>query len=305
MSTVRIGTRASPLALWQANHVADRLRREHPGLAVELVEIQTTGDRVQGVPLSSFGGEGVFTKAIQNALLEERVDLAVHSLKDLPTLVMPELTLAAVPPRGPSGDVLVSHRHKSFEALPQGAQVATSSLRRRAQVLHRRPDLRLVEIRGNVDTRLRKLDEQGLDALLLAEAGLRRLGLERHITEVLNPAWLFPAVGQGALGIECRTSDANTQVLLEPLDDAPTRAAVLAERSLLRTLGGGCHVPVGARTHYTPDRLALRGTVLSPNGVRRIEADLAGPPEQAEDLGIELAQKLLAQGARELLEAGQ
>lgn len=303
MSTLRIGTRASALALWQANHVADRLRREHPGLAVELIEIQTTGDRVQGVPLSSFGGEGVFTKAIQNALLDERVDLAVHSLKDLPTLVMPELTLAAVPARGPSGDVLVSKRHARFDALPPGARVATSSLRRRAQVLHRRPDLQLVEIRGNVDTRLRKLEEQGLDALLLAEAGLRRLGLDRHITEVLDPSWLFPAVGQGALGLECRTSDANTQVLLEPLDDAPTRAAVLAERSLLRTLGGGCHVPVGARTQITPERLTLRGTVLSPDGVRRIEADISGPPERAEDLGIELAQKLLGQGARELLES--
>lgn len=302
MNVVRIGTRGSPLALWQANHVADRLRQHHPGLAVELVEIQTTGDRVQGVPLSSFGGEGVFTKAIQNALLEERVDVAVHSLKDLPTVVLPELTLAAVPERGPSGDVLVSPKHRTFAALPPRAQVATSSLRRRAQVLHRRPDLRLVEIRGNVDTRLRKLEEQGLDALLLAEAGLRRLGLDRHITEILDPAWMFPAVGQGALGIECRTSDAATRILLEPLDDVATRSAVLAERSLLRTLGGGCHVPIGARTQYTPERLTLRGAVLSPDGTRRIAADIAGLPDRAEDLGIELAQSLLSQGARGLLE---
>jgi hydroxymethylbilane synthase len=301
MTTLRIGTRGSPLALWQAHHVADRLRAAHPGLGVELVEIQTTGDRVQTVPLASLGGEGVFTKAIQNALLEGRVDVAVHSLKDLPTIVTPELALAAVPSRGPTGDVLVSTRHASFAALPAGAVVATSSLRRRAQILNRRPDLKLVEIRGNVDTRLRKLVDQNLDAIVLAEAGLVRLGLERHITEVLDASWMFPAVGQGALGIECRADDADTKKYLEVIDDAATHAAVLAERAMLRTLGGGCHVPIGARSWVEPGRLTVVGTVLSPDGTRRIEATEAGLWTDAESIGSKLAIELSSHGAKDLL----
>jgi hydroxymethylbilane synthase len=300
MTSLRIGTRGSPLALWQANHVADRLRAAHPGLTVELIEIQTTGDQVRDVPLASFGGEGVFTKAIQNALLDRRVDVAVHSLKDLPTIVVPELTLGAVPARGPTGDALVS-KHRTFAGLPAGAVVATSSLRRRAQILHRRPDLKLVEIRGNVDTRLRKLQEQGLDAIILAEAGLRRLGLERHITEVLDATWMFPAVGQGALGIECRTDDEPTRSLLAPLNEDSTRAAVLAERAMLRTLGGGCHVPIGARSVVVRTTLTVRGAVLTPAGTRRIEAERSGPLGAAEEIGIELAKELLALGAKELL----
>lgn len=298
---VRIGTRGSPLALWQAHFVADRLRSLHPGLVVELVEIQTTGDQVQGVPLASFGGEGVFTKAIQNALLERRVDIAVHSLKDLPTVVVPELSLAAVPPRGPAGDALVSTRHASFAALPQGAVVATSSLRRRAQLAHRRPDLKLVDIRGNVDTRLRKLDEQNLDATILAEAGLHRLGLMSRITEVLDNSWMLPAVGQGALGIECRAEDSRTLALLQPLGDPATRAAVLAERAMLRTLGGGCHLPIAARTAVAGETVTLTGVVLSPDGSRRISA--SGSGTRAEDVGIALAEDLMRQGAKELLTA--
>jgi hydroxymethylbilane synthase len=304
MTSLRIGTRGSPLALWQANHVADRLRTAHPGLTVELIEIQTTGDQVRDVPLASFGGEGVFTKAIQNALLDRRVDVAVHSLKDLPTIVVPELTLGAVPTRGPTGDALVSTRHRTFAALPAGAMVATSSLRRRAQILHERPDLKLVEIRGNVDTRLRKLEEQGLDAIILAEAGLRRLGLERHITEVLDATWMFPAVGQGALGIECRTDDEATRSLLAPLNDVSTRGAVLAERAMLRTLGGGCHVPIGARSVVKREALTVRGAVLTPDGTRRIVAERSGPLGDAEEIGIELAKELLALGAKELLHVG-
>ena len=301
MTTLRIGTRGSPLALWQAHHVADRLRAAHPGLDIELVEIQTTGDQVQSVPLASLGGEGVFTKAIQNALLDRRVDVAVHSLKDLPTIVTPELTLAAVPSRGPTGDVLVSTRHASFAALPAGAVVATSSLRRRAQILHRRPDLKLVEIRGNVDTRLRKLAEQKLDAIVLAEAGLVRLGLERHITEVLDASWMFPAVGQGALGIECRADDVDTKKFLAAIDDAATHAAVLAERAMLRTLGGGCHVPIGARSRVEPERLTVVGAVLSPDGTRRIEATATGSWNDAESIGNRLASDLSERGAKELL----
>jgi hydroxymethylbilane synthase len=298
---VRIGTRGSPLALWQANHVADALRRADPGRAVELVHIQTAGDVVRDVPLAQLGGDGAFTKEIQRALRAGRVDVAVHSLKDLPTFAVDNLVLAAVPPRGPAGDALVSRRHRSFAELPAGAAVATSSLRRRAQALHRRPDLRLVDIRGNVETRLRKLAEQDLDALILAQAGLVRLGLGGHITEILNPSWMLPAVGQGALGLECRADDAGTLALLRPLDDPPTRQAVLAERALLRGLGGGCQVPVGAATVVQDVELTLRGVVIRPDGGRRVEGRVAGPLAAAAELGGQLAELLLAQGARELL----
>jgi hydroxymethylbilane synthase len=300
---LRIGTRGSPLALWQAHHVADRLRAAHAGLRIELIEIQTIGDQVQTVPLASLGGEGVFTKAIQNALLDRRVDVAVHSLKDLPTIVTPDLTLAAVPTRGPTGDVLVSTRHASFAALPAGAVVATSSLRRRAQILHRRPDLKLVEIRGNVDTRLRKLIDQNLDAIVLAEAGLVRLGLDRHITEVLDASWMFPAVGQGALGIECRADDTDTKKILAAIDDPGTHGAVLAERAMLRSLGGGCHVPIGARSRIDAGVLTVVGAVLAPDGSRRIEATLGGKLDAAESIGNDLAKMLAERGAGDLLAA--
>src|SRR5438128_554703 len=225
---LHIGTRGSRLALWQANHIADLLRAAVPGIEIELVEIETAGDQVRDVPLAQIGGEGVFTKAIQQAVLARRVDVAVHSLKDLPTIPVAGLVLAAVPLRGPSGDVLVSKRHQAFAKLPPGATIATSSQRRKAQLLHRRPDLKLVDIRGNVETRLRKLSEQNLDGLILAQAGLERLGLGHVITEMLDPSWMLPAVGQGALGLECRASDRPTLDLLEPLNDLPTRLSVLA-----------------------------------------------------------------------------
>ncbi|HVS34318.1 MAG TPA: hydroxymethylbilane synthase [Gemmataceae bacterium] len=300
-SPLRIGTRGSPLALWQANHVADRLRPLAEPRPVELVQIETSGDAVRDLPLSQIGGEGVFTKEIQRALLMDVIDVAVHSLKDLPTIAIDGLTLGAVPARGPAGDVFVSRRHPRFDALPQGAVVATGSLRRRAQALHRRPDLKLASIRGNVETRLRKLDEQGLDAIILAQAGLERLGLSGQITELLDPSWMLPAVGQGALGLECRTDDAATRSLLAPLNDGPTRQAVLAERALLRGLGGGCLVPIGAIGFVEGDRLTLRAAVLAPDGSRRV-ADMAeGPAEEAEAVGHRLAERMLAQGAREVL----
>jgi hydroxymethylbilane synthase len=298
---LRIGTRGSPLALWQANHVADLLRPRAAPRPVELVLIQTTGDRVQDRPLAQIGGDGLFTKEIQRALLAGTADVAVHSLKDLPTLPVEGLVLAAVPRRGPTGDAFVSRRHRTFAGLPPGAVVATSSLRRRAQLLHRRPDLRLVEMRGNVETRLRKLDEQGLDALALAQAGLERLGLAAAITELLDPAWMLPAVGQGALGLECRADDRETLGLLEPLNDVPSRQAVLAERALLRGLGGGCLVPIGAAARVEGGTLALRGAVLSPDGRERIAGQAEGPAAGAEALGRRLADDLLARGARALL----
>ncbi|HZV06715.1 MAG TPA: hydroxymethylbilane synthase [Gemmataceae bacterium] len=301
MNPLRIGTRGSPLALWQARHVAERLRPFAQPRSVELIEIETSGDRIRDMALTQIGGDGVFTKEIQRALLAGSVDVAVHSLKDLPTTFFAGLMLAAVPERGPSGDAFVSRKHRSFDELPAGAIVGTSSLRRRSQALHRRPDLNLVNLRGNVETRLRKLDEQELDAIILAEAGLQRLGLGSSITELLDPQWMLPAVGQGALGLECRTDDADTQALLDRLNDQPTRQAVLAERALLRGLGGGCLVPVGALSRIEGDRLHLRGAVLTPDGKLRVAAEHSGAAAEAEVVGQQLAGMLLASGARELL----
>jgi hydroxymethylbilane synthase len=278
-----------------------RLRPLLGSRPVELVEIQTAGDQARDVPLPQIGGEGVFTKEIQRALLDQRVDVAVHSLKDLPTMPVAGVVLAALPPRGPVGDAFVSHCYSNFAALPADAVVATSSLRRRAQLLHRRPELRLLPIRGNVETRLRKLTEERLDALVLAQAGLERLGLGREIREILDSAWMLPAVGQGALGIECRDDDAAIVDLLRHLDDRCTRQAVLAEREFLRFLGGGCQVPIGALGCCIGQTLTLRGVVLDPDGRQRVEGQVTGNAEEAESLGRRLGQRLLEQGANELL----
>jgi hydroxymethylbilane synthase len=300
--TLRIGTRGSPLALWQAHHVAGLLRAAHPELVLELVEIQTAGDQVRDVPLARLGGDGVFTKAIQQALQENRIDVAVHSLKDLPTISVANLTLAAVPARGPVGDAFVSQKHGSFDALPVGAVVASGSLRRRAQLLHRRPDLKLVDIRGNVETRLRKLNESGVDAIILAQAGLQRLGLEKRVTEILDADWMLPAVGQGALGVECRCDDERALGVVGKINDSAACSAVLAERALLRGLGGGCQVPIAALTTMRDDRLTLRGAVLSPDGRQRIVGELSRSAREPQALGQALADQLLAQGARRILE---
>ncbi|HEV3386766.1 MAG TPA: hydroxymethylbilane synthase [Gemmata sp.] len=300
-TSLRLGTRGSPLALWQVNHVADRLRPVVAPQAVELVLIETHGDRDQASALSAMGGFGVFTKAIQNALLENRADVAVHSLKDLPTIPTDGLELTAVPPRGPTGDAFVSRKYRRFDDLPEGARVGTSSLRRRAQVLNRRRDLKLIELRGNVDTRLRKLDEQELDAIILAEAGLVRLGLAERITELLDPSWMLPAVGQGAIGLECRSDDELTRHFVEALRDPDTFARVSAERSMLYALGGGCLVPIGATSKVADGILTVRGAVLSPDGRRRVVATHTGPMTAPLALGQELAAMLLAEGAGELL----
>lgn len=300
MNPLRIGTRSSPLALWQANHVADRLRPLVAPRFVELVHVQTEGDRDQAASLAHIGGRGVFTKEIERALLDGRVDVAVHSLKDLPTQPVEGLVLAAVSERGPAGDVLVAGRVTRFDDLPPGARVATGSLRRRAQLLYRRPDLRLADIRGNVETRLRKLRDEGYDALVLAEAGLERLGLS-VATEVLDPAWMLPAVGQGALGIECRAGDEATRNLLNNLEHPPTRHAVEAERSLLYHLGGGCQVPLGAIARVDGETLLLRSAVLAVDGSRRVGGEESGPVAESAAIGQRLADRLRSQGAAELL----
>ena len=301
LSPLRLGTRGSPLALWQAHYVADRLRPLLDDRPAELVRIETDGDRDQATALGAIGGFGVFTKAIQNALIGHRADVAVHSLKDLPTLPEDRLTLAAVPPRGPTGDAFVSTKHRRFDDLPAGATVGTSSLRRRAQLLNHRPDLKLVDLRGNVDTRLRKLDEQNLDAIVLAEAGLVRLGLADRIVEILDPEWMLPAVGQGAIGLECRADDTESREVVAGVTDPATWSRVLAERAMLEALGGGCLVPIGATSRYEDGVLTVRGAVLSADGKRRIVGTHTGPGDTPLAVGQELAAILLGEGAGEIL----
>jgi hydroxymethylbilane synthase len=301
---IRLGTRASPLARWQADWVAGRLRES--GVEVELVHITTQGDQVQTGPIGAIGGTGVFTKEIQRALLDDRIDLAVHSLKDLPTDPVEGLCLAAVPPREAPGDALVCSQHVgrapiTFDNLPPGARLGTGSVRRRAQLWHARPDLRMEDVRGNVDTRLRKLDEGQYDALVLAEAGLRRLGLADRITQVLPKSLILPAVGQGALGLEARVDDATTRACLAPLDDPDTHASVLAERALLAALRGGCLAPVGAWGRVEDGALHLTAAVMSGDGQTRLMANAVGQPADAANLGRDVAANLLDQGAAELI----
>jgi hydroxymethylbilane synthase len=298
---LRIGTRGSRLARWQSEWVAAELRRHHPGLDVVLVEIKTQGDRDRNSPLAAIGGAGLFTKEIQRALLDGRVDLAVHSLKDLPTLPAGNLTLAAVPPRESAADALIAPKHRSLDALPTGAHVGTSSLRRRALLLHARPDLRVENLRGNVETRLRAATEGALDAIVLAEAGLIRLGLGEHVTQQLSPPGFLPAVSQGALGLECRGDDSDTLDRVAPLDDPATRRAVTAERALLAALGGGCVVPLAALAREVAGQLALRAAVLDPDGRERLDASALGPLDDPESLGHHLAEDLRGRGADRLL----
>jgi hydroxymethylbilane synthase len=268
---------------------------------VTLVEVQTSGDQRSDAPLSQIGGEGIFTKEIQRSLLAGAVDVAVHSLKDLPTAPVEGLALAAVPPRGPVQDVLVSRDERRFHDLPTGSRIGTGSLRRRAQALHRRPDVQVTDIRGNVETRLRKLADGQVDALVLARAGLERLGLQGVITESLSLEWMLPAVGQGALGLECRANDRETIEIVKQLDHPASHQAVKAERALLAAVGGGCLVPLGVTAEVSGDSLALRAVVLDSEGKRRIEAEVSGSLSDTETLGRILAERLLSQGARPLL----
>ena len=301
MTPIRIATRASRLALWQAEFVRAALKSQNPDRHVELVEIVSTGDQVRDRPLHEIGGVGLFTKEVQEAVLDRRADLAVHSLKDLPTVSHPDLVLAAVPGRGPVADVLLAPRWKRFESLPAGARVATSSLRRRAQLLAKRPDLFLVDIRGNVETRIRKLHETGLDGLVLASAGIHRLGLEAEITHELPTDLMVPAVGQGALGIECRRDDADTARALETLDDPVTRQAVSAERAFLHALQGGCQTPIGAYATVSGGMVNLLGIVLDRDGKESFSATAVGLADQPAEVGWELAQRLIERGADRLV----
>lgn len=302
---LRIATRASQLALWQAHHVADLIRRANPASEVEIVEITTIGDRDLAQPLRDFGGLGVFTREVQVALLDGRADIAVHSLKDLPTESHPELDLAGIPDRANTSDALVlpegvTRTHSTSQEtipLPQGARVATGSPRRQAQLLHLRPDLQLVEVRGNVQTRLRKLDAGEFDGMMLATAGLERLQLAHRICCQLGTPHMYYAVGQGALGLECRKSDEETRDCLSQLTHCETWAAATAERTLLAKLRAGCHAPVGVSCQTSGDELTLEGVVLTLDGRRRWMAAAKGSVRDPETLGATVADLLLSQGA--------
>jgi hydroxymethylbilane synthase len=301
VSLLRIATRKSALALWQAEHVAARLRAVHPGLAVELVPMTTRGDEIADRPLATIGGKGLFLKELEVAMLEGRADLAVHSLKDVPAELEPGFVLPAMLPRADAADAFVSNDHATLEALPEGARVGTSSLRRQAQLRAARPDLELLDLRGNVNTRLAKLDAGDYDAVVLACAGLERLGLAARIRQRLAaPDWL-PAPGQAAIAIEARADRPAVLALLGALDDADTRVTVSAERAMNHALGGSCTVPVAAWCVLAERGLHLRGLVGDAASGRLVRAEAGGPVEQPEVLGRAVADALLAQGAGEIL----
>lgn len=299
MTTWRIGSRGSALALWQANFVREKLA----ALAVqaEIVVIKTSGDQFQQAEIAKIGVKGVFIKEIEEALLEGRVDVAVHSMKDVPTAVPVGLAFPAISKRGDPRDCLVSRNSAGLDQLPRGARVGTSSVRRQAQLRHVRPDLQFCELRGNVDTRLRKLEEGQYDAIVLAKAGLDRLGCSDRITEVLSPDICLPAVGQGALGVEARAEDQDRMGRLAPLDDQETRVAVTAERALLDVLEGGCQLPLGAWARMEGGSLILDGAVFSLDGTHFVRQRVIDSPQDADGLGRELARRLLAAGGDAIL----
>jgi hydroxymethylbilane synthase len=304
MPTLRIATRKSPLALWQSEHVAERLRLAHPGLRVELVPMSTRGDEVLDRSLAAIGGKGLFLKELELAMERGEADCAVHSLKDVPMELEPGFALPAILARADYADAFVSNRHADIAALPQGARVGTSSLRRQAQLRALRTDLQLLDLRGNVNTRLQKLDDGGYEAIVLACAGLERLGLGTRIRDRLRaPHWL-PAPSQGAIAIECRDDDSAVQGLCRALDDASTRTCVDAERAMNRALHGSCHVPVAAFAQLDGDGLHLAGLVGDATDGRCVRAEASGSRHLPEALGRDVATQLLALGAREMLLAG-
>jgi hydroxymethylbilane synthase len=300
ISSLKLGTRGSALALWQANWTKSELEKRWTGLQVELVPIKTTGDKILDVPLAKIGGKGLFTKEIDEALLDGRIDLAVHSLKDVPFQLPAGIDFAAFPEREEPRDAFISNGTQ-LQDLPDGANIGTSSLRRQVQLRHRFPLLNLVTLRGNVDTRLRKLAAGEFDGIILAAAGLKRLGHEQRITQFLDDDIMVSAVGQGALGIVCRSADASTREVLEVLNDASTSTAVTAERGLLRALGGSCQVPVAGKANVQGERLTIKGLIASLDGKRVLAHELTGPANSPEALGLALGQQLLSMGAGEVL----
>ncbi|MEO5954731.1 MAG: hydroxymethylbilane synthase [Nitrospiraceae bacterium] len=300
--SVVLGTRGSKLAVHQSEWVQAQLHALAPHVTVTLRRIQTSGDRILDVPLAQIGGKGLFVKEIEEALLSGEIDLAVHSMKDVPTELPDGLEILCVPPREDPRDALISRDGTSFLDLPLGARIGTSSLRRQSQLLHARPDLTIAMLRGNLDTRLKKLREGQFDAIVLAAAGLRRLAWAHEITEYLAPQISLPAIGQGALGIEGRRDDAFIRSLLSGLDHAPSKIAVLAERALLHRLQGGCQVPIAAHATLTGTRVRLEGVVASVDGKELIRDSVDGTIEDPESIGIQLAERLLARGGERILQ---
>ncbi len=300
---LRIATRKSALALWQAEYVKTELLRHHRDLAVELVPLVSRGDKLLDVPLAKVGGKGLFVKELEQALLQGGADIAVHSMKDVPMMFPPGLDLAVICEREDPRDAFVSGRFDSIDALPAGSVVGTSSLRRQCQLLQQRSDLQVKFLRGNVNTRLRKLDEGDYDAIILAAAGLIRLGFAERIRAFIAPEVSLPAAGQGAVGIECRTDDTATRELLQPLHHRRSAEQVLAERAMNRRLEGGCQVPIGCFARHRGEDLWLRGLVGSPAGDRILSDEVRGPASRAEALGVSLAERLLAAGAGDILAA--
>jgi len=301
-SELNIGTRGSQLALFQANWVKDQLAQAHPGLRITLIKIKTTGDKIQDAPLAKIGGKGLFVKEIEDALLQKRIDLAVHSVKDIPTEFPKGLHLSVITKREDPRDVLISKDGKTLKDLPQRAKIGTSSLRRQAQLLHFRSDFELIPLRGNLDTRLKKLKTKNLDAIILALAGVKRLGFEQNVTEIILPEISLPAIGQGALGIETRMDDKEVEGQIRFLNDQDSSIAITAERAFLKKLEGGCQVPIAAFARIVGATFHIDGLIGTIDGKRLISHHLEGPIEKAEPLGVELAEILLDKGAKEILD---
>jgi len=303
MTTIRIATRESQLALWQAYFIKAELERHHPGILVEILGMKTKGDKILDVPLAKVGGKGLFVKELEQAMLEDRADIAVHSMKDVPMEFPEGLGLSVICEREDPSDAFVSNHYNNLDELPQGAKVGTSSLRRQLQIKALRPDLQLLDLRGNVNTRLAKLDSGLYDAIILASAGLMRLDFHDRIQSRLTDEQCLPAGGQGAVGVECRLADTVTMALLAPLHHADTADRVMAERALNKRLDGGCQVPIACFAELQGDQLWLRGLVGEVDGSRVLTTEIRGPRTQAESLGITAAEDLLAQGAGVILQA--
>ncbi len=299
---IRIGTRGSQLALWQANWVKETLTAAHPKLTVSLIKIKTSGDKIQDAPLAMIGGKGLFVKEIEEALLDQRIDLAVHSIKDVPTEFPKGLHLSVITKREDPRDVFISKDGTPLKDLPKGAKIGTSSLRRQAQLLHFRDDFEIIPLRGNVDTRLKKLSTENMDGILLAYAGLKRMGFDKKITEVIPADVFLPAIGQGALGIETRMGDQEVEGRIQFLNDSESAVAVTSERAFLKKLEGGCQVPIAAFGRTVGSTFQIDGLVGMTDGKRLIRHHLDGPINEAESIGIQLAEILLNQGAREILD---
>ncbi|UCD79287.1 MAG: hydroxymethylbilane synthase [Desulfobacterales bacterium] len=300
--TVKIGTRASKLALWQANWVKSSLEGNNPAQRVDLVTIKTKGDKILDVPLAKVGGKGLFVKEIEQALLDHRIDIAVHSMKDMPAEIPAGLCIGAIPQREVAADVLITRGGMSFKALRRGAVIGTSSLRRAAQLRHARPDIEIVPLRGNLDTRLKKLQTENLDAIVLAAAGVKRLALEHCITEYLDSEIMLPAVGQGALCIEIRQNDSEIEPMVASLNHPATRAVVRGERAFLNRLGGSCQVPIAGHGEFINNTFHLTGLVANLDGSRMIKSEFSGAMDSSEAIGISLAEELLSRGADRILQ---